>query len=151
MNADLNEKPKLAVGQVWKNGFGATVNIVDFWEEDTHPWVDSEGETYTDCGLYYDDEVSNFDLVELVRDVQEQPESDVSLQGLQAVMNKHNAICLHFKHTDEFLEFEYSSAKELDDCIIFYGTNCTPGWGSTSVFYKSEIVCMHFAEEETNV
>ena len=151
MSADLNKKPKLAVGQVWKNGFGDTVNIVDFWEEGTHPWVDSEGETYTGCGSYYNTASSMLDLVELVRDVHVQPEGDDSHQGLQAALNKHKAICLHFKHTDEFLEFEYRSAKELDDCIVFYGTNCTPGWGSTSVFYKSEIVCMHFAEKETNV
>ena len=150
MSADLNKKPKLAVGQVWKNGYGEDVTISNFIDGDTHPWVDSEGETYKDCGSYYNASSSMSDLVELVRDVHVQPEGDGHDQGLHAVLNKHKAICMHFKHTDEFLEFKYGSAKELDDCIVFYGTDCTPGWGSTSVFYKSEIVCMHFAEEGAN-
>ena len=69
MRDDTQAKPKLAVGQVWKNGQGDIVEITHYQGGELFPWLSSCGVTHTDKGSYYSDgSTSPFDLVELVRD-----------------------------------------------------------------------------------
>ena len=63
-------KPKLAIGQVWKNGMGWEVKIVEYDAGRYCRWKDDDGLTYTDKGCYFlDGSTSKFDLVELISDV----------------------------------------------------------------------------------
>lgn len=62
-------KPKLAIGQVWKNEMGWEVKIVEYNAGRDCHWKDDDGLTYTDKGCYFlDGSTSKFDLVELISD-----------------------------------------------------------------------------------
>ena len=64
-----SDRPKLAVGQVWKDREGREVRIVGFAvEESIYPFWGSNGHTYTPNGAVYEESSSQCDLIELIQD-----------------------------------------------------------------------------------
>ena len=67
-------KPKLRVGQVWKNVEGREVTITDTDDDPLFPFIGSVGHSYTPSGKYWHDgrKESDRDLVELIADAPSQ-------------------------------------------------------------------------------
>ena len=63
-----SDRPKLAVGQVWKDREGREVRIVGMDDDSDYPFYGSNGHSYTLSGaiLKFDD--SDCDLIELIQD-----------------------------------------------------------------------------------
>ena len=69
MQDNTQAKPKLAIGQVWKNAMGDFVEVIDYSPGGSCPWIGSDRNIYKDDGGYrVDGTRSPFDLVELVKD-----------------------------------------------------------------------------------
>lgn len=69
MQDNTQVKPKLAVGQVWKNVMGDFVEVIGYDDSNACPWIGSDDNTYKDNGGYrVDGSSSALDLVELVKD-----------------------------------------------------------------------------------
>ena len=64
-----SDRPKLVVGQVWKDRDWRHVSIVGFAvEESIYPFWGSNGHTYTPNGAVYEESSSQCDLIELIQD-----------------------------------------------------------------------------------
>ena len=64
-----SDRPKLAVGQVWKDRKGREVRIVEEATAlDEYPFLGSNGETYSPGGRFSDECLAGFDLIELIQD-----------------------------------------------------------------------------------
>lgn len=63
----MTKKPKLAIGQTWRQRAGSIAKISANENEELYPFQDQNGHTYTRNGKYLSDkEDSNFDLVEVI-------------------------------------------------------------------------------------
>ena len=63
------DRPKLAVGQVWKDREGREVRIVEEATAlDEYTFLGSNGETYSPGGWFSDECLTGFDLIELIQD-----------------------------------------------------------------------------------
>ena len=63
-----SDRPKLAVGQVWKNQEGREVSIVGEDNNSDYPFVGSNSQTYTPNGTVWKNSEDNQDLIELIQD-----------------------------------------------------------------------------------
>ena len=62
-----SDRPKLAVGQVWKDRLGREVRIVDEDNDDDFPFCGSNVQSYTKEGSVYDGDIHECDLIELIQ------------------------------------------------------------------------------------
>lgn len=73
---------EIKVGQVWKTRDGVVVTIRSRSGSRTHPWVDDEGQTYTDNGVFGSSAPGSNDLVTLLNDVSEEDPAPVPLTAV---------------------------------------------------------------------